>query len=69
GEGGAMVWGRLMPAATSLALGGLPIGLAGGVRLTRPVPAGQPLTWNDVALDPADETYRYRRRMEEACVA
>ncbi len=28
GEGGACVWGRLMPAADSLAVGGLPIGLA-----------------------------------------
>ncbi len=69
GEGGAMVWGRLMPAAASLAMGGLPIGLAGGARLRRPVVAGQPLTWNDVSLDSADETYRYRRRMEASCAA
>ncbi|HUC16874.1 MAG TPA: Gfo/Idh/MocA family oxidoreductase [Acetobacteraceae bacterium] len=69
GEGGAMVWGRLMPAAASLALGGLPIGLAGGVRLRRAVAAGRTLTWGDVSLDLADETYRYRRRMEATCAA
>src|SRR5262245_47114057 len=31
GEGGYTVWGRLMPAEDSVALGGLPIGLAHGV--------------------------------------
>ncbi len=67
GEGGAMVWGKLMPAAASLAMGGLPIGLAGGAALRRPVPAGQALTWDDVMLDQADAAYRYRRRMEAAC--
>ncbi|MDA8050571.1 MAG: Gfo/Idh/MocA family oxidoreductase [Rhodospirillales bacterium] len=69
GEGGAMVWGKLVPAAASLTRGGLPIGLASGVRLRRAVPAGHMLTWDDVALDPADETTRYRRRMEETCTA
>jgi predicted homoserine dehydrogenase-like protein len=33
GEGGYTVYGRLMPAADSLACGALPIGLANGVRL------------------------------------
>src|SRR5690606_25885331 len=40
GEGGATVWGRLMPATDSLAAGALPIGLAHGVRLERPVRKG-----------------------------
>ena len=40
GEGGYTVWGRLMPAAASVALGGLPIGLAHGVELVRDVAAG-----------------------------
>src|SRR4029453_6685097 len=35
GEGGYTVYGRLMPAADSLRLGGLPLGLAHGVRLVR----------------------------------
>ena len=48
GEGGFTVWGRLMPAADSLALGGLPLGLAHGVELAD-VAAGQPVRWGDVA--------------------
>ena len=66
GEGGFCVWGKLMPAEESLAIGGLPIGLAHGIKLTRPVPAGQPVTWADVDINEADETYRTRRTMEAA---
>ena len=35
GEGGYTVWGKLLPAATSLALGGLPLGLAHDVKVLR----------------------------------
>jgi predicted homoserine dehydrogenase-like protein len=66
GEGGACVWGKLMPAADSLRRGGLPIGLANRVPLVRDVPQGQPVTWDDVRIDTADEAYRYRRSMETA---
>ncbi len=66
GEGGACVWGKLMPAADSLRIGGLPIGLANKVKLLRDVPLGAPVTWADVALDETDATYRYRRAMEAA---
>jgi predicted homoserine dehydrogenase-like protein len=64
GEGGSCVWGRLMPAQSSLAIGGLPIGLANHVTLRRDVALGQCVTWNDVRVDEADEAYRYRRAME-----
>jgi predicted homoserine dehydrogenase-like protein len=67
GEGGACVWGKLMPAANSLAVGGLPIGLANHVTLRRDVPLGCCITWNDVRIDEADEAYRYRRQMEAIC--
>lgn len=67
GEGGSRVWGKLMPASESLRVGGLPIGLANKVPLTRHVPQGLPITWNDVQIDPSDTTYRYRRQMEETC--
>ena len=40
GEGGACVWGKLMPAGDSLRIGGLPIGLANRVALRRDVPGG-----------------------------
>jgi predicted homoserine dehydrogenase-like protein len=66
GEGGACVWGKLMPASDSLRLGGLPIGLANKVPLTRAIPCGFPVTWNDVRMDEADAAFRYRREMEAA---
>jgi len=69
GEGGYPVYGRLMPAAASLAGGYLPIGLAHGVRLTRAVEPDTPLTWDDVSADEDDaaaEAVRARRAMEAA---
>jgi predicted homoserine dehydrogenase-like protein len=69
GEGGACVWGKLMTAAESLRRGGLPIGLANRVALVRDVPAGEPVSWDDVRMDTADEAYKYRRAMEAAFAA
>jgi predicted homoserine dehydrogenase-like protein len=69
GEGGYTVWGKLMPASDSLALGGLPIGLAHGVRLLNPVAAGAPVRWRDVAFDAQNEAVRFRREMEAAFAA
>jgi len=64
GEGGHRVYGRLMTAAGSVRAGGLPIGLAHGVKLLRPVAAGKPVTWADVAFDPQAEAVQLRREME-----
>lgn len=64
GEGGYTVWGKLLPAATSARLGGLPLGLAHQVKLVRPVAAGQSLVWDDVAMDTSTDAYRLRREME-----
>ena len=64
GEGGFTVWGRLMPAADSVAAGALPLGLAHGVKLLRAVPAGQTVRWEDVAYDAADPAVAFRREME-----
>ncbi len=66
GEGGFTVYGRLMPARDSLKIGGLPLGLAHGVRLKGTVRAGQPVRWRDVAFDAQDATVRFRREMERA---
>jgi len=63
GEGGYTVYGKLMPAADSLACGGLPLGLAHGVKLARAVAKGGALTWNDVAAINSDAA-RLRREME-----
>ena len=66
GEGGYTVWGRLMSAADSLALGGLPIGLAHGVRLKNAIAVGQSIRWTDVEMDETSEAVRVRREMEAA---
>ncbi len=66
GEGGFTVWGKLMPAADSLALGGLPIGLAHGVRLRFDVAKGTAVRWADVEIDETTEPVRIRREMEAA---
>ncbi len=69
GEGGATVYGRVMPAEESLRLHGLPLGLAHRVRVQRPVAAGQSLSWNDVEIDAASPAVEFRREMESATVA
>src|SRR5438477_8147077 len=63
GEGGYTVWGKLVPAACSLAEGAVPIGLAHGVKLVRDVAAGQIVRWSDVAAVET-EAVRVRRDME-----
>ena len=64
GEGGYLVWGKLMPARDSLLKGGLPIGLASNVRVKRKVSEGQTLTWDDVEMNADDEAFRFRKQME-----
>ena len=66
GEGGATVYGRVMPAAESLRLGGLPLGLAHHVRLRQAVGAGQTVRWSDVDIDPDEPAAAFRREMEHA---
>jgi predicted homoserine dehydrogenase-like protein len=68
GEGGYMVWGKLLPAATSQRMGGLPLGLAHGVKVIRPVAKGQSLCWDDVAMDTSTHAYKIRREMEATSV-
>lgn len=65
GEGGFTVWGKLMPARDSLALGGLPIGLAHGVKLVQDVPVGQPIRWCDVGSPAPFEALTVRQQMEQ----
>ncbi|PHP68586.1 flagellar biosynthesis protein FlgA [Zhengella mangrovi] len=48
GEGGYTVYGKCLPAARSVALGALPIGLAHGLRMTRAVARGTVVTRGDV---------------------
>jgi len=66
GEGGYTVYGRILPAAQSLRLGGLPLGLAHKVRLKQAVSAGQPVKWSDVEIEASQLAVRVRREMERA---
>src|SRR5476649_2216803 len=64
GEGGYTVWGKLMPAAASLKVGALPIGLAHKVKLKNAVAHGAVVRWSDVEIDANDHTVKTRRAME-----
>jgi predicted homoserine dehydrogenase-like protein len=64
GEGGYTVYGKVVPAETSLRVGAVPIGLAHGLRLKNAVAAGQPVRWSDVAYDGANQAIAFRMEME-----
>lgn len=61
GEGGYTVWGKCITAKRSLALKALPIGLAHGLALIRPVANGSIITENDVTLDETRLDVKTRR--------
>lgn len=65
GEGGCTVHGKLLPAEKSMAMGGLPLGLAHDLKLIRNVAAGQSLTWADVQADESLVAYKFRKEMEQ----
>ena len=69
GEGGYTVWGKLLPAGTSVQMGGLPLGLAHDVKVVRPVKKGQSLSWADVAMDTTTRAYQIRKEMEDMFAA
>lgn len=64
GEGGYMVYGKLMPAEASLKIEGLPIGLAHDVVLKNDIKQGQGLSWNDVEYSEKTQSVAVRREME-----
>ena len=64
GEGGYTVWGKLVPAARSLEVGALPMGLAHGVKLKREIAEGEIVTWSDVEADATSDVVRARRDLE-----
>lgn len=53
-----------MPAADSLAHEAVPIGLAHGITLRRPLEAGQVVKWSDVVVGASNEAIRVRQEME-----
>jgi len=64
GEGGYAVWANAIPAHRSLALGALPIGLAGNVRLKRAVARDTVVAFDDVELRDDADVVALRREME-----
>lgn len=66
GEGGFAVWANAIPAAKSLAIGALPIGLAHHVRVVRPVAKDCVVRFDDVELTHDLDVVALRREMEAA---
>ena len=64
GEGGFTVWGKLCSARQSAEIGGVPIGLAHHLTLTRDLPAGAPITWQDVGDHPDTDILALRKKMQ-----
>ena len=64
GEGGFTVWGKLYSARQSAEIGGVPIGLAHHLTLTRDVPAGAPITWQDVGDHPDTDILALRKKVQ-----
>lgn len=64
GEGGFTVYGRLMPAEDSMAIEGLPIGLAHGFVLKRAVKKDQRLSWQDIEYSESSQAVAVRKEME-----
>jgi predicted homoserine dehydrogenase-like protein len=64
GEGGFMVYGKLMRARDSLAIEGLPIGLAHGLVLKSDVRQGEGLSWRHVEWSEESQAVAIRREME-----
>jgi predicted homoserine dehydrogenase-like protein len=64
GEGGYLVYGKLVPAAESRRAGALPIGLAHRVTLSRAIREGEVVRWADVEIDAGAGAVRARREME-----
>ena len=64
GEGGFCVYGKLIPAARSLELNALPIGLAHDVVLKRPIAKGAVVSWSDIVPPVGSEAVDFRLEME-----
>ncbi len=65
GEGGFTVWGKAVPAERSIAEGCLPIGMAHGVKVVRPIARGEMVRKADVDLSSLpDDTLKLRAEAE-----
>jgi predicted homoserine dehydrogenase-like protein len=62
--GGYTFYGVIDVAEETRKLNALPVGLAPGARLTRPIQAGSILTWDDVQLDEGSLVVQLRRQQD-----
>ncbi len=63
--GGFMVHGVMDRAEVVRELNALPVGLAPGAQVVRPVAAGAVVTWEDVKLDEASTVVKLRRQQDQ----
>jgi predicted homoserine dehydrogenase-like protein len=64
GEGGFTVWGKCWPATRSVATGALPVGMAHGLRVVRPVSRDTVITRADVEATAAGDAAALRSETE-----
>jgi predicted homoserine dehydrogenase-like protein len=63
--GGYTFHGVMDRAEVARDLNALPVGLAPGAEIVRPVEAGETVTWNDVKLDEDSQVVRLRRQQDD----
>ena len=66
GEGGYTVAGQLRPTSVSVPMRALPLGLASGIKLVRPVGRDTVLTYKDVEMPTDGPATRLRRMLEKS---
>ena len=64
GEGGSTVWGKIVPAAHSLNIKAVPIGLASGIEVCNPISRDGIVTWDDVRVHDCSTAHKLRKQME-----
>lgn len=64
GEGGFTAFGKLAPTAISLERKALPLGLAHGATVVRPVAKGETISWDDVSVDESLLAVQVRQQLE-----
>jgi len=68
GEGGFTVFGKLISAQTSIKCQALPLGLACGVKVAKPIKKDRLITYKDVELDTNNNLVKLRKQLEETQV-
>lgn len=63
--GGYTFRGLMDRAGAAQKLNALPVGLAPGAKVVKPVPTGEVVTWDDVELDEQSTVVRLRREQDQ----